>query len=411
MFWCRIGSGIREIRAHKLRSFLSLFCVMIGVCSLILTLSFMEGLFESYSVMMRELGGLNKITIFNDDVPESQRFFRGISPQCNLDDVHALSSFKPEVIRVSPEISLDTVITRNGKVFRGKALGCTPEIFEVERVQADKGRLLKSFDIESSGNVIFLGALAYRDLFSPRESIEGSFVNVNGIPFEVVGKSKYYKVYPEEEEDPYGGSLPKKNKIVYIPLTTVRRKLTSKNDLTSIQIQIRDITRIRETVKAIENIMKITHRGIHNFNIETLEEYVRQFEKTKKGFMIAGFSIGGITLVIGGIGIMNLMLASITERIREIGVRKALGAWDSDIFIQFISESIMLSVLGGGLGLILSIYLIDLLKKIIVEYPPILNYSTLVIGFSFSIIMGVLAGIYPALKATYLDPIDALRYE
>jgi ABC-type antimicrobial peptide transport system permease subunit len=167
---------------------------------------------------------------------------------------------------------------------------------------------------------------------------------------------------------------------------------------------------LAEITERVTNILFQVHRGVEDFEVRTNEESLAAFQSTKRGFVLAGGAVGAISLLVSGIGIMNLMLASIHERVREIGLRKAIGAWGRDIFVQFLVEALTLGLLGGVFGVALGIGGIELLQGI-GEFRPQLSVSSVGVGFAFSVLVGLAAGVYPAFKASRLDPIDALRYD
>jgi len=411
-FWKGTWNGLQEIWGHKLRSILTMICVMLGVASVVITMGFIEGLFANWKRYIAESGGLEKIAIINAEVPEQQRFQRGMAPPRTLQDAQSLVALGREIGRVSPEIDLAGArITRASKTFRETVQGVTPAVYVINRLEAQEGRLLVDADLAASANVIVLGAAAYLTLYAPGESVLGTVVDINGLPFQVVGRTKYYKLNPSDPEDAKGGAFPGKNRVSSIPLSAMSRKLQGSPDLTWLNVQVRNVERLKEAEQEIDNIMIWAHRGIHNFRVQTREEGQLEYEKMKRNFMLAGMAIGIVTLLVGGIGTMNLMLASINERVREIGIRKALGAWNSDIFLQFLAEAVVLSVLGGVIGIGLGVGAVGFLGTRINEFKPEFSWLAVIVGFGFSVFIGIVAGIYPALQASRLDPIEALRYE
>jgi ABC-type antimicrobial peptide transport system permease subunit len=255
-----------------------------------------------------------------------------------------------------------------------------------------------------------LGSTVASKLFKPGEDPIGGTVRINGLLCEVVGVVRRYAMSDDPEEwNPMEGL---KNNIAFVPITTMQRKLVGDVPLTWLNMQVRDVGRLHEAVEEVENIVRASHRGIDDFRVRTGEEDLQELQSMQRNFMVVGTTIGAVTLIIGGIGIMNLMLASINERVREIGIRKALGAWDEDVFIQFMAESVALSLVGGAVGVAAGCGLIEIMRNLSgFSVKPEISLGAVAVGFSFSVVTGIVSGIYPAILASRLDPIEALRFE
>jgi len=215
-----------------------------------------------------------------------------------------------------------------------------------------------------------------------------------------------------------GWAFSRKNMTVYMPLNTawVRFRVAGDVDgipdprLSDIDLKVADMSRMEAALQQARNVLLVTHNGIEDFNFRTQENQIESINKQIQNARMSGGIIAGISLLVGGIGIMNIMLASVTERTREIGIRLAVGARGRDVLRQFLTEAVLLSVMGGALGIATGFWLAPLLTKFF-QFPTLISNTSVILAFSVSAIIGVVFGFFPALKAANLDPIDALRYE
>jgi putative ABC transport system permease protein len=447
--WLGFLMGFKEIWAHKFRSFLTMLGVILGVASLLSMFSLNEGTARGVREYMKQLGGIEFVGVINQEVPPHQEYLWEISPGRTIVDAEAIAKARNLVTYVSPVIDINANVVSGAENFRGEVKGAWPDYMPINKHKVEVGRDLCWLDVETAQRVAVIGRGVVDRLWpdKPNYNAVGETVTINLRPFRVVGIFEYY----EREEDKRrrelrisspgssssssqggrrrneggfgrGGPFGRKNAQIVIPLSTAFYEFRSATGvgaqdtgpnlkLDGLVFQVADTNRFRETLDRVTDILKITHRGIEDFGFDTREEWFDRVEQNVRNVRLSGGLIAGISLIVGGIGITNIMLASITERIREIGVRRAVGAKGHDIFMQIVVESAVIGVIGGLLGLIASLGIIKLLVAISpAENAPVLELNNVLISFSFAVVIGVISGLYPAWKAARIEPIEALRY-
>jgi putative ABC transport system permease protein len=394
------------------------------------------------------IGGLQKFRIEPQAVPVQQRHLQDQAVGLTLRDVEALGWNSDLVTNISPELRLPgPTLSANGRNTRPwNCAGAWPVVLEMYEHEIAHGRMFNQLDDEQARSVCVIGTEIRNELFgSPedagREIVPlGETISINGQAFVIIGMFKHYEGEQERRERELAAARPQveqtgparsrgrsgrrgnfafrlKNNSIYLPLNTARIKLMSgvtnaEPTLTSIEVELKDISQMNPAIQQVRNVMMSLHKGIQDFQFRTQEEWAENINTFVRNARLSGGTIAGISLLVGGIGIMNIMLASISGRIREIGIRKAVGATTLDVFVQILIESVVVAVLGGVAGLFASWGLVQLIAQISpTENEPIITVGALAVAFGFSVAIGILAGLFPAIKASRLHPIGALRYE
>jgi ABC-type antimicrobial peptide transport system permease subunit len=442
--------GLKDIWAHKFRSFLTMLGIVLGVSSLVAMAAMVKGMENGMKEALIAMGGLDKVVIRDEDVPVYQSHLKDQAPGKTMKDVYALKSSAPLLRLISPEMELNrVVVSRGAKTTRpNEVVGAWPSVLPMNLYEVEHGRFLTDTDEANAYSVCVIGTGIRDELFgSPEQTSEeivpiGETININNQPFTIVGMFKHYeseqarrlrelaKTQPPEKmtgperqrgwRNKYWDAFWRKNNVVYIPLNTMWIKFRAASGtnnapeprLSDIDLKVVSLDKMDAALQQARNVLMITHNGIEDFAFRTQENQVEDINKRIRNARISGGIIAALSLLVGGIGIMNIMLASINERIREIGTCKALGATDATIFLQILIESTSVAILGAFAGLAASYGLVHLL---IVMSPaqnsPVITLPAMIVAVAFSACVGILAGLVPALKAAKLHPIQALRYE
>lgn len=396
----KLSEGLRiafkEMTSKKIRFLLTTLGVIIGVASVISLVSIGEGV-KSYISGQIEALGSNLVIVTPSQTGITGGSIGGTVSSLTYPDAQAVAQQAKSVRHVVPVIESGSTII-DGKSTTSLINGTVPEYPEIRNFKVAQGRFFQSKELKDADQVVVLGSKVARRLFNEERPINQK-VTINNQQFTIIGVMLYKgRTLTIDNDDR-----------VFIPITTAEKMLKT-NRLSMIFLQARNSDAVDSVVHQTKEILQ--QRKVKSFAINEQKDLLNAFDgimRTLTG-MLGG--IASISLLVGGIGIMNIMLVSVTERTREIGVRKAVGAKRRDILLQFLLESIMVSSIGGMLGILMGVVSARFLPNVIPDLPiTVVTPWSIIISFSFSLLVGLFFGIYPARKAAGLDPIVALRYE
>lgn len=431
MAWDTVKVGIKNLLLHKLRSLLTLLGVILGVGSVIAMLAVGEGSKKEALERIRNLGANNIIIRsvkpnFEEErdggaAPDSGKSnVRILEYGLKYEDLDRLKSALPTITKAVPVALANCDISQHqNRIPNGRVLGTNPEFLDIKRLTVDRGRFITAVDVHNAWNVVVLAAGAAQSLFQFADPL-GEHILIGNDVYRVVG---VLRSQSSGNDTPGAVGQKDMNNDIYVPITCVQRRLGEmkavgngrgrefeRTELSEITLTVADETYVSQTAEMARQLLLRAHPEAKDFSTQVPLELLAQAMEEKRMWNMVLGSIAGISLLVGGIGIMNIMLASVTERTKEIGIRRALGATKRAISVQFLVETVLLSSTGGILGVLVGIT-IPIIVSYLTDLDTVISLWSVALSFSISVGVGVIFGWYPAQRAASLDPIVALRHQ
>ena len=407
-FWLTLLSAFRILRRNPLRAGLTMLGFIIGIGAVVAMISLGQGATASVQAEISSLGTNVLIVIPGATTVGGVRGGLGSISTLTVDDAEDIEKKVTGVTMAMYGTRSILQVIRENKNWSTVVFGTTPVFPEVRNWPIAQGNFFTQSDLDSAAKVAVLGKTAVQNLFEPGEEVVGSEIRIRNVPLRVIGvlTSKGQSITGQDQDD-----------FVVLPFSTAERKVFGTKFLGTVGI-ILVATATRDDIPAaaddIKDLLRARHR-LHqteedDFTIRTMEDIAKTIAGTSRTMMFMLMSIASISLIVGGIGIMNILLVSVTERTREIGLRMAVGAKRAHILLQFLMEALIMTAIGGLLGVGTGIGIARLLTTMI-GWPTIINSQAVLAAFLFSLVVGLFFGLYPANKTSKLNPIEALRYE
>ena len=390
--------------ANKLRTLLTMLGIIIGVASVIAMTSVGMGVKKNVVDSISRLGSNMLMVMPGSSNRGGVRGAAGSVVTLTYDDAKAIKSKIKDVAYVSPIVQNSYQVVYGHENWNTTVSGVIPEYVEIQSLTLQSGLFFSEHDVEVRSRVAVIGTTVATNLFGEVNPV-GKKIRIGNAPYTIIGliASKGQSSVGQDQDD-----------VVLIPLTTAQERLLGITYVRMINVQVADADKMDEVQARIENLLRQRHRiaadADDDFNVRNLTSLMETMSETTTMITLLLGSIAGISLIVGGIGIMNIMMVSVTERTREIGIRKAIGATYSNIMLQFLIESTMISVIGGIIGIGFGIGLAQAISKF-GNFTTVISVVSIIASFGFSLFVGIVFGMLPARKAARLDPIDALRYE
>lgn len=403
MFLNALLLALREIRRNVLRSSLTILGIVIGVASVITMVTIGEGATAQVQADMQKLG-TNLLQVFRGQGFGGGGGARSAAPPFTSEDAQAIENEISGVRAVAPTANSGVQAVYGNANWSTQATGTTDKFLEVRDWDLASGRNFSESELRAGASVCLLGQTVRQELFGTQDPI-GSHIRLRTVSCQVIGvlSAKGQSGFGQDQDD-----------LIVVPLRMLQRRLNGNTDVNSIMVSARDGVSTEKVRNDIEKLMrerrKIREGAEDDFNVRDLKEITSAFTNSTRVLTALLGAVAAVSLVVGGVGIMNIMLVSVTERTREIGTRLAVGAMARDVLLQFLVEAVTLAALGGVIGIILGLST-GAAANSAFKVPFVFNPGIVILAFAFSAAVGIVFGYFPARRAAQLDPIEALRHE
>ena len=405
--WQSLKIALRALRVNKMRSFLTMLGIIIGIAAVIAMVAIGTGAEKMISDQISSMGSNLILVIPGSTTSGGLRAGAGGAQTLTYDDAKAVRNECPSVQTVAPTVRSSGQVVFGNQNWSTIIMGCTPEMLEVREWSLAAGRNFTSSDIDGATKNCILGQTVADNLFGAADPL-GKIIRIKKVPFVVVG------LLARKGQSPQGSD---QDDVIFVPLRTAQRKLLGSqfpNSIGAMMVKAKSSSDLAKAEEEVTALLDQRHRigpsRDRDFTVRNLTEILAVSEQASKVMSLLLGAVASISLIVGGIGIMNIMLVSVTERTREIGIRMAIGAKQRDILLQFLTEAVLLTTFGGLIGMALGVGGATLVAKLL-GWPTLVSLEAIVIAFVFSAAVGIFFGFYPARKAAALNPIEALRYE
>ncbi|MBN1327236.1 MAG: ABC transporter permease [Candidatus Cloacimonetes bacterium] len=397
--------GFSDFWSRKIRSLVTVIGIVLGTMSIIVVLALVNGINKKSLEWMMERGGLAKITVNRDwsydNKTNEKTYFL-------LKEINLIRSLIPEAEYFNPQKRQYLRLSYGDQQYRTNVSGVLPDFEHIEEWPVEEGRFIREFDVNQSNDVICIGTDVRDELFGNKDPI-GEFITVHNRRLQVIGVMKY-RYLKNSGNIGNENALSYLNRQNFIPLTTMIHKIVNEDVISNLTVKASSVEAAPELKRKLEAVILNLRHGKPVFQIESAQEAAEEMAENARKFQTIFFLISTISLFVGGIVIANIMLATIQERTREIGIRITVGARRIDIFLQFLVQTVLVTSIGGIIGIVLGLSILNMVSKFM-DMELIAGVGMIFVALFVSAGVGFLAGIIPAIMASKLNPVEALRYE